>query len=140
MSKSSNRFIPFQEVHNIAFGKSRNSIRELLSGSYKEFKRNKFADNATDYYESLNLFVEYDAENMCAAVELTQGAVISILGKKLFKMSYSSVLDFFKQISINFNEDSYGVTFFDLGFGIFKTEGLDEVQTVIAFSDSYWEE
>ncbi|GEM_PF-2855440 len=134
------KYIRLQGTEEIKFGSTRQVVRGILGNDFKEFIRNEFAENSSDFYSEKNVFVEYDASNVCDALEFSRGAKVEYLDKRLFEFSYSGLVDFFIGISTNFDQDDFGATFYDLGFGASKNSETDEIETVILFSSSYWDE
>lgn len=132
--------IPFIGVGEIKFGTPRAELRKQLKSNYKEFKRNEFSENTTDFYEKESFFVEYDKDNCCEAIELSVTDIDLIFANKnLFSFTYDTLVGYFTGISLNYSEDDFGINFFDLGFGASKSMNNDKIETVIVFSKNYWD-
>lgn len=129
-------FTQFIGLGIIKFGLSRNAIRDILNEPFREFKRNEFAENTTDYYPSSMVFIEYDIDNNCNAIEIHKGADFIFNGTNIFSLSYKELLEVNKKTSANFEEDDSGITFHDLGFGVSIHD--NEIETVVLFSKDYW--
>ncbi|RUA32714.1 MAG: hypothetical protein DSY77_11515, partial [Bacteroidetes bacterium] len=116
-----NNFYPFRGIDKISFGERREDIRENICETYRSILRNEFAENTSDYYESLGFFVEYNSDNICNAIEFTNDSNLYFDGIDLLKKSYQEFVGQYDQISKNKDyESDIGVTFYDLGFGAMK--------------------
>jgi len=134
-----NIFHPFQGTGTIPFGMSREQVRAAVNSQYKEFRRNQFAMNTSDYYQTPGFFVEYDPENKCEAIEFTSESNLYYEDTDLLRLSYSSLRDRFDKVSKEKEEEAgIGVTYHDLGFGVTEATEGDGVETVIIFSKDYW--
>lgn len=132
-------FYPFKGIDLISFGDHREKIRETLNGGFEEIKRNEFAENTSDYYPELGFFVEYDQGQSCEAIEFTGAVQLRIDGKLIFSMSYSEVRNRFDPRSNQIEEEEgFGITYHDLGFGVTCEYGTDRIESVMFFSREYW--
>lgn len=138
MTINVNTFIPFYGTDMIAFGEERNNIREKLNLEYKEYLENEFAENTTDYFESLGLFIEYDHNNKCNAMVFEE--TLFYEGINLMDLSFSRLKEIYDIRSTQREvEEEIGITYYDLGFGANKVFSRDEIQTIIIFSRDYWD-
>lgn len=135
-----NVYKPFSGTNLISFGERRNRIREkLCSYRFLEIKRNEFAESTSDYYEDISFFIEYSSDDICEAIEFTEGANLIIKGEEVFQMSYSALRQKYDMKSKSIEEEEeIGVTYHDLGFGITKKSDADSLETAIIFSKDYW--
>ena len=132
-----NIFYPFIGSAQIEFGFSRKKVQEILGSNFKEFKRNVYAENTLDYYIELNMFIEYDKSNLCNAIEFSAPNNLMYNNQNLFDLTYLNLIAQFKNKSKKFSQDEFGITFYDLGFGVFIIE-LDKIETINIFSKDYW--
>ena len=134
-------FYPFKGVETIEFGMTREKIRALLGSDYITFLRNEFSENTSDYYKDLNMFVQYNKDNICNALEFAAYNYLIHEGRNLFDFSYKQLTDRYGILSKEKNiEDEVGVTYYDLGFGASKKMFVDEIESIIVFSKEYWKE
>lgn len=134
-----NDFKPFVGIDLISFGSDRNNIRDCLNQNYQEFLRNQFAENTSDFYKELGYFIEYNKENICNAIEFTNESNLYLNDDNLFDYDYDSLRRKFDHLSFDKEEeDGFGVTYYDLGFGVSKVYGQNKIETIIIFSKEYW--
>jgi outer membrane protein assembly factor BamE (lipoprotein component of BamABCDE complex) len=62
-------------VDNIEFGMLRQKVKEYLGEPDREFKRNMFSKNTTDYFINLGILIEYTQDNEVESIHL-QGCFI----------------------------------------------------------------
>lgn len=137
--ESKNVFEPFKGINEISFGMERNEIRKVLGQEYQTFRRNEFAENTSDYYSTLNLFVEYDEYDVCEAIEFTNESNLYFEGSDILKMDYKELINHYGSRSKEMEvEEDISVTFYDLGFGATKSEN-GKIETIIIFSRTYWQ-
>lgn len=129
---------PFEGVGYFRFGTSRYEVRKSLDKPIKEFMRNNFAVNSCDIVGDQECFLEYDSNDLLEAVEFTSKREPVFVGKILFDMPYEELLEYFRGMSDKHEADDFGVTFFDLGFGVSKDQRMGKTQSVIVFSKDYW--
>lgn len=133
-----NSYIPFQGTYQVHFGMSRTLVHEALGSDYTVIKRNQFAENSSDYYERLGLFIEYNIEGLCEAIEFTDSSNLYFEDQNLLDMSYSELRDKYDSLSTKIEEEEVGVTYHDLGFGLTKVFGSNSIESMIIFSKEYW--
>ena len=132
-------FMPFEGIEIISFKEKRETIRNLLNNTHKEYKENEFAENTSDYFQNLNIFIEYDSDDRCNAIVFEKEAKVYFEGYNLLETSYSKLRKKYDSKSVSKNEEEeIGITYYDLGFGFNKVFGKDEIQTLIIFSKDYW--
>lgn len=130
---------PFIGIQDVSFGMQREAIRNILKSEYKEFMRNDYSDNSSDYYEKLGFFVEYSDKNICEAIEFTNKSNLIYNEEDLFSIGYVNLRNKYDKLSSKIEEeDEIGVTYHDLGFGVTCKFGADKIESIIIFSDSYW--
>ena len=128
---------PFIGVGNITFGLSRNNIRQLLKNGHREFTRNEFSENSSDFYEEWSLFIDYDKNNLCQAFEFARPNTLIQEGKNLFDFGFEELTKKYvaKEKDI---EDEDHIVYYDLGFGLSRKPFSSEIESIVVFSKSYW--
>ncbi len=136
-----NIFQPFLGTSDISFGMTRSDIRKALGNECTTFLRNEFADNTSDYYEKWGLFIEYNQNDTCNAIEITSQGNLFWKGENLLELGFSRLREKFDPQSRNFEEEEeIGVTYFDLGFGVTHTYNSNDLDSIIIFEKGYWED
>ena len=131
--------IPFQGSQEIRFGDRRADIRSRFGDNFQEFKRNPFAENTTDQNPEWGIFVEYNQDNKCEALEFSSDAAIFFKGLEIMKMNFDKLRKKFDPISEKMEEEAdFSVTYYDLGFGMTRNFETDRVDSFILFSKDYW--
>lgn len=139
MSEKMNVFLPFEGIDNVRFGMDRLTVRKNINKPYKVFTRNEFASNTTDYFDDLGMFIEYDDNDLCEAIEFADSGSVFYGEMNLFDMGYRELRRHFDPSSSNKEEDDAGVIYHDLGFGVSRSSDPDNaISTVILFSENYW--
>ena len=75
---------PHKGVGVIAFGMTRPEVAKAVGQVPRRARRNQYDMSDYDLFEKLGLFVYYDADDMCLAVEFTRDARVSYDGYELF--------------------------------------------------------
>ena len=65
---------PYKSAGDVLLGMHISGVRKLINMPFDSFKRTEDCEAPCDYYDSLGLFVYYDAELNVEAVELTEPA------------------------------------------------------------------
>ncbi len=131
---------PFKGVGDISFGTERSIIRKKICYNFKEIRRSEYAENTSDYFEENGVFIEYLKDNICEAIEFTRDSCLFYYDTELFSLTFSSIKKMFDKLSSNKEvEDEIGVTYFDLGIGIACEYGTDNIESIIVFSENYWQ-
>lgn len=99
------KIIPFDSVNGIQFGINRKELWDKVGKPIKSFRKTNFAKVDTDDYKYFHIF--YDNDYNFEAIEIFENIDINFNGYKLSK-NYSEVLDYFKGIYDDIEEDGYG--------------------------------
>lgn len=138
MKENKNVFLPFEGIEGISFGMSRDEIRAAINEEYTVFRRNQFSVNSLDYYSDRGLFILYDENNRCNAIEFANTANLFFEGKDLFAFNYSELRNHFDGLSLQKEEEEeIGITYHDLGFGVNQVFGVDQIESIIIFQKGY---
>ena len=140
MKEDKNIFVPFVGTLNIKFGEDREALRKKINCTFKNFLRNEFAQNTTDYYIKLGFFIEYNEQDRCHGIEFTKHSNLHFQGNDLFQNKYEELRDIFDSKSTYIEEEEgVGVTYRDLGFGISQEIEGEGIETIIIFTENYWD-
>jgi hypothetical protein len=130
---------PFKGIEKVSFGMTRQNCRTVINSDFETFKRNDFAENSTDHFPGLNIFLQYDKNDICQAIEFASPNNLVYNGKNLFDLRFSELINFYSPVSKKHEiEGNISVTYYDLGFGASKTPGDDMIESVLIFSEKYW--
>lgn len=132
------KYIPYTGTDQIKFGMTRKEIRQILNLDFSSFRRNEFAENTTDFFPSLELFVEYDKNDICEALEFTKEGNLIWKGIDLCKSHFSQLTAKLDLVSSDIEEEESTKTYHDLGITISVGKEEDEIETVMVFSKNYW--
>jgi len=125
----------------ILFGTQRESIRKLFAEEADSFERG--GTESTDYFQAAGVFVIYDENDICVAVEFTKPAIVNWQGKRLFPMPLDELLDYVREKDEELEEDESGFTSYKNGIGCYTEdiEALEEsAETIICFRHGYYDE
>ncbi|MGI4820203.1 MAG: hypothetical protein ACRYFV_03225 [Janthinobacterium lividum] len=115
------------------FGTSRAAIRAQLAETPERFWRGK---EDTDFYPSLGLFVLYNEQETCVALEFTRPARVLVNGVSLLPLSKKKAVALF-QADPDLAQDEAGWTCYQQGIGAYYEES-QRAESVIAFSPGYY--
>jgi hypothetical protein len=128
-------------VGDIMFGATREQTRRLVGGAFKTFKRTEDSLTPMDVFLNGSLFVYYDVEEKCEAVEFAAPLNPLIGGIKLLGQPFKDIVAWIKLRDANLELDSSGFTSPALGIsgyapGCSRDENTP-VEGVIAFRHGY---
>lgn len=123
---------PLVEVNGIKFGMSREDVRKVLGGTYREFKKSKFSKTMTDDFGVCHVF--YNTEGRCEAVEIFDKCQVSIDGKVVFPLDVQTV----KEIIPDLEEDTGSYISKKLSIGIYAPGSTAE--SILFGYSGYYEE
>ncbi|MFD1469582.1 hypothetical protein ACFQ48_15245 [Hymenobacter caeli] len=124
----------------ILFGTQREAIRRLFAEEPNSFKRGGY--ELTDYFQATGVFIIYDENDSCVAVEFTKPAIVSWQGKQLFPVPLNELFDYVRERDEELEEDESGFTSYKNGIGCY-TEDIEELEepaeTIICFRHGYYD-
>ena len=85
------KLIGFEGIDVVKFDISRQAVRSSLNIEYNEILRNEFAENTSDYYSELGIFIEYSKDNRCQAIEFTDDCEVGYQDIELFSLDCISI-------------------------------------------------
>lgn len=137
------RINPYESLENISLGLNRKEIREFLKESHIEFYRNKFSKTPVDFYEALGLFINYDENFSCEAIEIVQPANPILFSVQLLKKSYALIEEQIAEWDNELEITNTGFTSYKFGVGVYapnKDESPNEAaESVIIFKKGYYD-
>jgi hypothetical protein len=134
---------PYIGVGPILFGMTAEEVRSTLDCAYKEFKRGPFAKTITDSFQPIGVFVCYNVERKCNAIEMGRPAQPFYAGHELLSDSFEKASELMLGFDpeVVFRDD--GFTSFALGIGMYapscRKDRLLPVESVIAFQRGYYD-
>jgi hypothetical protein len=135
--------IPHKSFGNIPFGLHRNEIRELLKEPNIEFYRNQFSKTPTDFFENLGLFIAYDEDFLCEAIEIVKPANPILFTIELLNLPYASVEEQVAEWDDGLEIMYTGFTSYKFGIGAYapnREDSPNEVsESVIVFKKGYYD-
>ncbi len=136
---------PYIGFDEIKFGFTRGQIRSLINDIVNPFYRTKESKIATDSFDSLGIFINYDETDRCEAIEFVRPLVEPFfLNKNLFGLSYSNLLDWFHGLDDNIDEFDAGFTSFKYGIGFYAPDKIEDpnlpCEGMIIFREGYYDD
>ncbi|TDN37131.1 hypothetical protein E4631_07205 [Hymenobacter sp. UV11] len=130
----------YEGAGQIVFGAQREIIRKFFDEKPSAFERG--STEPTDYFQAAGVFVIYDENGACAAVEFASPAVVSWQNKQLFPLPLGELLNFVREQDAELEEDESGFTSYKNGVGCYTedAEKLEEpAETIICFQRGYYD-
>lgn len=134
---------PYKGVGPVCFGMTRDEIRNVLTGNVKAFKKTPMSDTFSDAFDDLGIYIYYDADYFCEAIEMALPADPIFLQKHLIKSTYAESKSIIELQDSNIELDETGLLSFKLGIGLYAPE-LEQsedcvVESVIVFREGYYD-
>jgi hypothetical protein len=134
---------PHIGIGDIEFGLHRKTIRQKLTTEFSSFKKAPSSVVLTDYFPSLGLFVAYNKNDLCEAVECASPAKPILSGISLMEMSMGELKLWFEQHDKAVDIEFEGLMSYAFGVGIWHPVGFDEPEetpeSVIVFRKGYYD-
>lgn len=135
---------PFIAVGPIPFGATRSQVRKILGVPVESFKRNDDDPAETDEFDSLGVFVEYDKDDLCIAVEMSVPANPVFRSRELLREPYAQLRTWIKSLDSSADVDEAGIDSSTLGVGLYadlpKRDRISPAESAIAFKRGYYDE
>ena len=140
---------PHKGVDRVEFGMTRAEVGRVLDGVPTRGRRNDFDVADYDFFESIGLFVYYDASDTCHAVEFTRDARVSYEGYELFGRPALEVRSWARAQDQDL-DDQDGFVSTGLGLSMYAPaidemdlepeERAESAESFLAFRPGYYEE
>lgn len=133
---------PYEGVGLIRFGMTVNEVRALMDCPCRQFKR-ALSNTFTDSFGALGLFVCYDAENKCDAIEMGKRSCPTLFGMSIIGHPIGEIGDWLKSRDPDLVFGPSGYKSFKCGISVYAPNKelrlADPVEGVLAFSKGYYE-
>lgn len=130
-------------VGPIVFGMTAEEVRSTLGCAYTEFKKSQSSKTTTDAFDSLGVFVYYNVDRKCNAIEMARPARPFYAGHELLNDSFEKVYELIRGFDPVVSLDADGLTSFGLGIGLYapfcRNDRLSPAEGVIVFKRGYYE-
>jgi hypothetical protein len=132
-------------VGAVRFGQTREIVRRFFKEKPTEFFKAPDDPVKTDYFESDGVFIFYNANDTCEAVEFCKPAIVTWQNKQLLPLPLGELLDYMRSQDNNLDEEDTvsGFLSYKNGIGgyIEDIEELEEpAETIICFRRGYYDE
>jgi hypothetical protein len=130
-------------VGPIKFGMSRAETRSLFQTVPETFRRSDEDASDVDEYADLGIYIEFDANDHCIAVEMFDPADPVFQEKHLLRIPFASVREWVERVDPALEKDEAGIYSNLLGIGVSadipKRDKKSLAESVIAFVSGYYE-
>lgn len=131
---------PYKGFNDIEFGLSPREIEKKLKKRPRKVLKQNYDKYETDAYD--DLYIYYDEEGKCEAVEFNCGAKLIFNKAKIFEKSYQDIESFIGNMDPDIEIDEVGFTSYKFGIGVYapyKSEINSKVESVIIFKRGYYD-
>lgn len=134
----------YKGFDQIEFGFSREEVRKLIDDEVNSFYRTQTSKVATDSFDNLGIFANYDESYHCEAIEFSHPAEPFYFKKDLFAIPYKDLLNWFYEMDNDIEEFDVGFTSYKLGIGFYAPEKEENpnlpCEGVIIFKEGYYDD
>ena len=134
---------PYKGFNQIEFGLGRDQIRVLLDDEVDTFYRTENSKVATDSFDNLGIFANYDEDDHSEAFEFSNPSEPWFLKKRLLGIPYNELLNWFNELDSEIDEFDVGFTSFKYGIGFYASDKENEphlpCEGIIIFKRSYYD-
>lgn len=134
--------LSFEGVGPVRFGMTREEIRQTLNAEVEEFRKSAESPTLSDLFIHHDAVAFYDIDYRLEAMEFGDTADLTWNGTTLTGRPLKAILENVRGNSNEVEIDFDGVTFHDLGFGVWSPGWLEDdsemPQAVIAFRRGYY--
>jgi hypothetical protein len=134
---------PRQGIGPVRLGMSRQEIRTILSEPPDTFRRNKFSEVDTDYFVSIGIMADFDADDRCNFITAVSEARPTFQNRPIVGVPHDQCETWFRQLDPGLEVADVGLTSRKLGICLYAP-GVDErasspVECVHVFADGYYD-
>ncbi len=130
-------------VGPIRFGMTRSETRMLLPIAPETFRRTDEDVSDIDEYADLGVYVEFDEQDRCIAVEMFEPADPVLQGMHLLKTPFATIREWLRKNDPNLEKEEGGVYSSLLGVGLAadipKRDTRSFAESAIAFAAGYYD-
>lgn len=139
---------PFEGVGPVRFGMSRAEVRAQLGSNFEVFGIPPNSSDREAWFEGC-LCVEYDSDERCSAISVSQPCGLVVHGIYLGGMSAQDLLRWVESVDAAARRDADGITSHVLGIAVWVTESQEYepeqlerpglwVPCILMFARDYW--
>ena len=128
--------ISLKNVNDVDFGSNRSIVWNMFGKPNDSFKKTSISKTETDDYG--NFHVYYDDNYNFEAIEIFKGIDIYYNNYKLSN-KYSEVLEYFKSIFNDIEEDEYGFTTKSGSIGVYIENDEDLIDSILFGKENYYD-
>jgi hypothetical protein len=128
--------VPFRSVGLLAFGDSRQIVREKVSSSFSTFEK-VAGENETDSFDAIGVHVYYDDGGRTEFIEMFDPAEVSFRGISFLGRDLALVVSDMETLGFPSEPSDVGVKF--EGVGIALTAPFGVVEGVAAYRKGYYD-
>lgn len=133
---------PYKSFGAIKLGMTRAEVRGAVSADVESFKKLPTDTSLTDVFTSQSIFVYYDENDVCEAVEVADPSVPSFQGQHFIGRPFSHLREWFEKNDEETIVDSAGLTSPKFGIGIYAPSALknpiEPAEGVMVFDKDYY--
>lgn len=126
----------------LRIGMRRDQIRDTVGSPVRTFRKTADATTLVDAFDEEGIYVYYDDEDVCEAIELASPAAPVFLGRALLGEPFAEVKDWLGTLDPSVDVDDSGMTAPTLGFGLYAPSAreapLEPAESVIVFRRGYY--
>ncbi len=134
---------PHLGAGEIAFGMTPNQVRALLGDPFESFKRSPLAEFPCDHFESLGIFVYYQAPGIVEALEYHQPASPTLDGISLLATPVARLISLATEKDPGATVEDDSVTCLAQGWGAWLPDAEDHpdrpAESIIVFRRGYYD-
>jgi len=120
------RIEPYKRVGSIEFGMTAEKVRSLFPEKPETFKKFSDLELTTDAFDQAGVYVYYNANNVCDAVEMFPEAVPIFKGKSLLTIPWLELMKWFQELEPDVVIGESGLTSFRFGISLY-VPNVDEL-------------
>jgi len=134
---------PYVSFGPLKLGMTRAEVRSSISATAEAFRKLPGDAALSDAFGSEGIYVYYDKDDVCEAVEVAAPSVPVLLGQHLVGRPFNRVREWFEKNDPGTAVDSAGLTSPKFGVGIYAPSALkdpaDPVESVMVFREGYYD-
>lgn len=134
---------PYVSFGPLRLGMTRAEVRNSISAAVEAFRKLPGDVALSDAFSSQGIYVYYDKDDVCEAVEVAAPSVPVLLGQHLVGQPFTHVRAWFENNDPETAVDSAGLTSPKFGVGIYAPSALkdpaDPVESVMVFREGYYD-
>ena len=97
------------------YKQTRNSVRNVLSSDYVEFKKTPLSKNTSDNFERLMVHCFYDENNLLQEIEIFEPNKVYIKEDNFIGKTQSEIEDYLNHLDLEYELDDMGFIVNDIG-------------------------